>query len=366
MQKLAFEKNKDLMPKTPFAFSAFVGTLCLICTALWLFFPYSPINLHAISEIIPDQAVIDENGSTKLEGVIYFVRQSFMTGAAEQYIWPIYLYSGASFLALTLCLIGLKKWGQIPNNYFFGGFLVWAGLIYWTNLHRSLTEISWIVIDQLNSLGIISLITIAVLLSAAIPRLLFQLGDSHNFEQSSRNWAIFFGFSFVNLLLSYGKEFLGWDIQYAIPGFLFSQIAWFVYSFQAGQLNALLRWGINLFGLSTLLYFFVSGNDPGISAFVHWTLICQSVMLLLFPLFIISNFRTPIKQNLPVYKIVHKAPHLDLRLLYVGVFILGSAWVYAKNASVIHQFQAAFYNERGDISILTNDRKSAEFAYQQA
>ncbi len=366
MQKLAFEKTKDLMPKTPFAFSAFVGTLCLICTALWLFFSYSPINLHAISEIIPDRAVIDENGSTKLEGVIYYVRQSFITGAAEQYIWPIYLYTGASFLALTLCLIGLKKWAQIPNSYFFGGFLVWAGLIYWTNLHRSLSEISWIVIDQLNSLGIISLITIAVLLSAAIPRLLFQLGDSHNFEQSRRNWAIFFGFSFVNLLLSYGKEFLGWDIQYALPGFLFSQIAWFAYSFQAGQLNARLRWGINLFGLSTLLYFIVSGNDPGVSAFVHWTLICQSVMLLLFPLFIISNFRTPIKQNLPVYKIVHKAPHLDLRLLYVGVFILGSAWVYAKNASVIHQFQAAFYNERGDFALQAANRKSAEFAYQQA
>lgn len=366
MQKLAFEKNKDLMPKTPFAFSAFVGTLCLICTALWLFFPYSPISLHAISEIIPDRAVIDDNGSIKLEGVIYFVRQSYMTAAAEQRIWPIYLYLGSSFIALSLCLIGLKKWAQIPINYFFGGFIVWAGLIFWTNTHRSMAEISWVFIDQLNSLGIISLITIGVLLSAAIPRLLFQVGDSSEFKQSRRNWLIFFGFSLVNLLLTYGKEYLGWDIKYAIPGFLFSQIAWLAYSFQAGQLNALLRWGINLFGLSTILYFFISGNDPGISAFVHWTLICQSVMLLLFPLFIISNFRTPIKQNLPVYKIVHKAPHLDLRLLYVGVFIMGSAWVYAKNASVIHQFQAAFYNERGDISMHAENQKSAEFAYQQA
>jgi hypothetical protein len=366
MQKLAFEKNKDLMPKTPFAFSAFVGTLCLTCTALWLFYTYSPINLLAISEIIPDRAVIDENGSTKLEGIIYFVRQSFITSAAEKLVWPFYLYIGTSFIALTLCLIGLKKWAQIPRNYFWGGFIVWAGLIYWTNTHRSISDISMVAIDQLTSLGILSLIATAVLHSAAIPRLLFQVGDSSEFKQSRRNWITFFGFSLLNLLLTYGKEFLGWDIQYTIPGFLFSQIAWLAYTFQSGQLNALLRWGINLFGLSTLLYFFISGNDPGISAFVHWTLICQSVMLLLFPLFIISNFRTPIKQNLPVYKIVHKAPHLDLRLLYVGVFILGSAWVYAKNASVIHQFQAAFYNERGDISILTNDRKSAEFAYQQA
>ncbi|MBP6094667.1 MAG: hypothetical protein KA514_09770, partial [Cytophagaceae bacterium] len=263
------------MPKTPFAFSAFIGTLCLICTALWLFFPYSPISLHAISEIIPDRAVIDDNGSTKLEGVIYFVRQSYMTAAAEQRIWPIYLYMGISFIALALCLFGLKKWAQIPRNYFFGGFIVWAGLIFWTNTHRSLAEISWVFIDQLNSLGIISLITIGVLLSAAIPRLLFQVGDSSEFKQSSRNWIIFFGFSLVNLLLTYGKEFLSWDIKYAIPGFLFGQIAWLAYSFQAGQLNALLRWGINLFGLSTILYFFISGNDPGISAFVHWTLICQ-------------------------------------------------------------------------------------------
>ena len=354
------------MPKTPFAFSAFIGTLCLTSTALWLFFSYSPIELHAISEIIPDRAIIDENGTTQLEGMIYFVRQSFLSGASNPLIWPMYLYSGLALMAIVLILIGLKKWAQIPRNYFVGGFIVWAGLVVGTNLHHSIREIGLIIIEQFNGLGILSLIASAILLSAAIPRLLFQVGDSNQYQQSRRNWLILFGFSLSNLILTYGKEFLGWDITFAIPGLIFIQIAWVAYSFQADSMNSWLRWGINLLSLSTLLYFQISGNDPGINAFVHGSLICQSVMLFLFPLFIISNFKTPIQQHLPVYKIIHKAPHVDLRLMYLGVFILGSAWVYAKNASVIHQFQAAFYNERGDMESQAENRKSAEFAYQQA
>ena len=354
------------MPKTPFAFSAFIGTLCLTSTALWLFFSYSPIELHAISEIIPDRAIIDENGTTQLEGMIYFVRQSFLPGASNPLIWPMYLYSGLALMAIVLILIGLKKWAQIPRNYFVGGFIVWAGLVVGTNLHHSIREIGLIIIEQFNGLGILSLIASAILLSAAIPRLLFQVGDSNQYQQSRRNWLILFGFSLSNLILTYGKEFLGWDITFAIPGLIFIQIAWVAYSFQADSMNSWLRWGINLLSLSTLLYFQISGNDPGINAFVHGSLICQSVMLFLFPLFIISNFKTPIQQHLPVYKIIHKAPHVDLRLMYLGVFILGSAWVYAKNASVIHQFQAAFYNERGDMESQAENRKSAEFAYQQA
>jgi hypothetical protein len=366
MQKLAFEKTNDLMPKTPFAFSTFIGTLCLTSTALWLFFSYSPIELHAISELIPDRAIIDENGTTQLEGMIYFVRQSFLTGASNPLIWPIYLYSGLALMAIVLILIGLKKWAQIPRNYFVGGFIIWVGLVIGTNPHHSIREIGLIIIEQFNGLGILSLIVTAILLSAAIPRLLFQLGDSNQYQQSRRNWLILFGFCLSNLLLTYGKEFLGWDITFAIPGLIFSQIAWIAYSFQADSMNSWLRWGINLLSLSTLLYFQISGNDPGINAFVHGSLICQSVMLFLFPLFIFSNFKTPIQQHLPVYKIIHKAPHVDLRLMYLGVFILVSAWVYAKNASVIHQFKAAFYNERGDMASQAENRKSAEFAYQQA
>ncbi len=366
MQKLAFEKFNDSMPKSPYAFSAFIGLLCLISIALWQFFHYSPIDLHAISEIIPDRAVIDNNGSTKLEGAIYFVRQSYLTGVSKQAAWPIYLYESISIFAILLCLIGLKKWAEIPTNYFVGSFALWIGLIFWTTRHQSAVDISLIIIDQVNGLGIISLLATAVLVAAAIPRMLFQLGYSKQFQQAKRNWLVLFGFAFLNLLLSYGKEILGWDIRFAIPGLLFSQIAWVAYSFQAGQLNAYLRWGINMLSLATLLFFLISGNDPGVNAFIHWTLISQGVMLLLFPLFIFSNFRTPIKQNLPVYKIVHKAPHVDLRLIYVGVLILGSAWVYGKNASVIHQFQAAFYNERGDVAKLRKDAQSAEFAFQKA
>jgi hypothetical protein len=89
-------------------------------------------------------------------------------------------------------------------------------------------------------------------------------------------------------------------------------------------------------------------------------------MAFIFPLFILSNFRIPIQQHLPVYKIIHKAPHLDFRIIFIGVFILGIGWVFAKNGSVLHQFQAAIHNERGDVALILAEKQDAEFSYQKA
>lgn len=333
---------------------------------MWLFMPSSPISLHVISEIMPDRAIIDNNGSIKLEGMIYFIRQSFVAGVNEQFHLPVYLYVSFAGLAIILCLWGLKKWAQIPSPYFLSGFALWLALVLWMNQNGVAHEISIIIIEQFHTLGIASLVIMGIFISAAIPRSLFQIGHSTNHKQSKTNWLYFLGFYFMNLTLTYGKEYMGWDLSYAIPGFILCHIGWIGLAFQVGRLNPFFAWGINLLALSTLLFFITTGNDSGINAFIHWTLICQILMLFLFPLFILRNFQVPLKENLPVYKIIHKAPHIDLRLIYIGVGILSVAWVYGKNASVLHQFQAAFHNTRGDLALFVGDKKSAEFSYQQA
>ncbi len=363
---MSVEKNDALITENTRTYSLIISIACLLSIGMWLFIPYSPIILHVISEIMPDRAIIDDNGSMKLEGIIYFIRQSFVTGANVQFQSPIYLYVSFACLAIVLCLLGLKKWAQIPTRYFISGLALWLILVLWMNQNQVAYEIRLVIFEQIHTLGIGSLMLMGIFISAAIPRTLFQIGHGSSPKQSKTNWLYFFGFYLMNLIITYGKEYLGWEISYAIPGFLLCHVGWIALAFQLGRLNTFLAWGINLLGLSTLVFFVATGNDSGISAFIHWTLICQIVMLFLFPLFILSNFQIPLKDNLPVYKIVHKAPTVDLRLMYIGVAILSIAWVYGKNASVIHQFQAAFYNTRGDLALINEGKKSAEFSYQQA
>lgn len=319
-----------------------------------------------MSELIPDSATVDANQTSQLESTIYFVRQSYFALPtfdlqSAYLIYVICLLATAAFL-----ILGLKKWANINPFFIMGGILLYVFIIYWTNQFANWQEIGSVIMDQLQILGILILYIAGLSISAAIPRFLFQIGYSQNLRQSKRNWIYFFGIFLANLILAYGKQYLSWEFNMAIPAIIIALIAWIAYAFQSSSLNTSLKWGLSIGGFSTLILFQITGNDPGISAFEHWVLISQMIMAIVFPLFIVANFKVPIKQNMPVFKIVHKAPNLDLRIIYLGVAILGSAWIFAKNGSVLHQFQAAFHNERGDISILLDNKQDAEFAYQQA
>ncbi len=366
MQKLAFEKNKPLSPKSQIAFLAFTCLLSMGCAALYFAGSPSPLVLQDVSEIIPDRAIVDSNGNSKLESTVYFIRQSFVTKPQLNLIIPQAAYFMAMFGALLFLLIGFKQWAQLNSRYLIGGFFIWIGVIYVTNLHAHWSEITFILLEQLHSLGIFILALNIVFISAAIPRLLFQLGQTNSFAQSKKNWLILSGFYLLNLVLSYGSSFLAWDIQWSIPGIVFFVIAWISHGLLPTNLNKPLQWGFTTVSLSTALLFLSTRNDAGIQAVQHWTLICFGLMFVLFPLFIYSNFRIPVSQNLPIYKIVHKAPHLDLRILFIGISILGSTWVFAKNGTVWHQFQAAYYNQNGDVALINQDNQRAEFAFQKA
>ncbi len=366
MQKLAQEKNDTLRSKFHFAFPVFIYLLCLGSLAYYYGGNPSPLHLQEISEMIPDRAVVDTNGKSQLESTVYFIRQSFHTIPQFQLFASYVSYIISMLLGILLLSAGLRQWGQFSRIYSWGGFLTWAIVIYLTNSHAPRDQIYLILIEQIQILGILTLAASTLFISAAIPRLLFQWGQTNTPQQSRKNWLFMGGFYLINLGLCYGSAYLGWDIPLAIPGIIFFFLAWIAYTYQASPLNQLLRWGIAILSLGTIALFIGTGNDAGINALQHWTLICFLLMLFLFPLFIYSNFRSAISQHLPVYKIVHKAPHLDIRVMFVGVFILGSAWVFAKNGTVWHQFQAAFYNERGDIAWIQQDKQGAEFAYQQA
>jgi hypothetical protein len=366
MRKLVKHKYQALNQKTQISFSVFICLLSLISAAFWGLYSYSPITLQSASELILDSAPVDANALNKLESTIYFVRQSYFAIPALGHQAAYIGYLICLITSTVLLILGLKRWANINLSFIIGGCLIYLLIIFWTNQFANWKVIGLVIMDQLQILGILIVYLVGLFISAAIPRLLFQLGYSQNLSQSKRNWIYFLIIYLANLILAYGKQFLSWDLNMAIPGIILALLAWIAYAFQASSLNTPLKWGLSVGAFSTLIIFQITGNDPGISAFEHWILISQILMTAVFPLFILTNFKVPIQQNMPVFKIVHKAPHLDLRIMYVGVAILGSAWIFAKNGSVMHQFQAAFHNERGDISILLNNKQDAEFAYQQA
>ena len=164
--------------------------------------------LQAVSEIIPDRAVVDSNGSSQLESTVYFIRQSYVVIPQFNDLIHYGAYLINMLLALILLLIGLKQWGQFSYRYLFGGFLSWAFVIYFTNSNANWEAISLILLEQLNTLGILILVLTTVFISAAIPRILFQLGHTDTPLQSKKNWLFFGGFYLANLILSYGNSYL--------------------------------------------------------------------------------------------------------------------------------------------------------------
>jgi D-alanyl-lipoteichoic acid acyltransferase DltB (MBOAT superfamily) len=152
-----------------------------------------------------------------------------------------------------------------------------------------------------------------------------------------------------------------------IPSFVFWISSIFLGLFQKHkkQEDSSLVLGLAFLSLSTALLMLYTSNDPGIRAIETWGLICQLIILVLFPLFIIRNFNGLIKLNLPIYKVVDKPQFLPTYILFIGVLILGSAFVFALNGGAYHQMTAAKYNADGELAQILKDPFLAEINYKQ-
>jgi hypothetical protein len=318
-----------------------------------------------MSELIPDQGIIDQNQAIQLRATIYFVRQSFYLHATAPSIWPFLGSYALILIGLSSLFFFFQHILAISWTYILAGVALAIGIIAWSLPSHNATQIYALGADLLHMIGVLALLATTLIASAAIPQLLLQVGHSQTFDQSRKNWFILGGFYLANLVLGYGNSFLAWDLGIHLPSLIFGLIA--ITLFLWNNTTPLsLRVGLGTISLATLIQWLSSGNDAGISAWEHWNFICLHLMAVLFPLFILSNFQTPIQQNLPIYKITHKAPRVPLQLIYIGTFILGIAWVFARNGSAWHQTKAALSNQSGDIAWLFQDKKQAEFAYQNA
>lgn len=323
------------------------------------------IQVNEISELIPDQGTVDQNQALQLQSTILFVRQSFNLSVITPSIWPIVFSILLFSIGLGLLIVLFKKISNISWAYMGSGLILGLSIIFWSLPQINTTDLILFLADQISILCIAALMLLSILSSAAIPQVIFQIGHTNSYSLSLKNWSILAGFYVANLLLTYANTHLHWDLGLHIPPILFGIASWILFLWHDKN-NVLLRIGLGFVATAIILNWASLGNDAGIAAWEQWSLICHLTMAVLFPLFLISNFQTPIRQNLPVYKITHKAPRVPLNLIYIGICILSVAWVFARNGSAWHQVKAAVANQSGDIAWLLHDKKQAEFAYQNA
>jgi tetratricopeptide (TPR) repeat protein len=338
---------------------------CLTCLVFFFWLKPELIQVKELSELISDQGIVDQNQALQLKTTILFVRQSFDLAINMPAVWPLLISCILSIVGLITLVLYFKEITKISWAFLLAGLVLGIGIISLNSPKINSFESFQLLAELINLLGILAILAISVLSSAAIPQLIFQLGHSQSYSQSLKNWLILGGFYLVNILLSYGNTHLYWDLGISIPPLLFGIAAWILFIWN-NKTNRLLRTGLGTLAITTHFTWASLGNDTGIAAIQHWILICQITMAFLFPLFLLSNFQSPIQQNLPVHKITHKAPRVPLNLIYIGTCILGLAWVFARNGSVWHQTKAAMANQSGDIAWLFHDKKQAEFDYHKA
>jgi len=355
----------------PFTFNTlvflFLTCLGLICLSYYLGGGIPIFNTQIASELIPVQGVIDQNSLGQLSSTLFLIRQHYTFFPVELSKVPFQLFFIFSLIGITYLITSFKKWSNISWLFILSGILLWLAIILLKNAERPIETFYEVFFSQLIWLGILSLFSLTIFFSNTICQLLLQLGHSPTKKESQKKWLILFGFYAVNLILSFGHLIYNFQTKTYIPSFIFwiSSILIGLYQQHKKQGDHSLFIGLAFLSLSTALLMLYTSNDPGIRAIETWALISQIIMLVLYPLFIIRNFNGLIKLNLPIYKVVDKPQILPTYILFVGILILGSAFVFALNGGAYHQITAAKYNADGELAQILQDPFLAEINYKQ-
>ena len=324
-------------------------------------------NTQIASELIPDQGVIDQNSLGQLSSTLFLIRQHYTFFPVDLSSVPFVLFFIFSFFGISFLIIHFKKWSNISWLFILSGILLWLAVILVKNAEQPIETLYEVLFSQLIWLGILSLFALTIFFSNTICVFLLQLGHSPTKKESQRKWLILFGFYAVNLIFSFGHLIYNFQTKTYIPSFIFwiSSILLGLYQQHKKQGGHSLFIGLAFLSLSTAFLMLYTSNDPGIRAIETWALICQIIILVLFPLFIIRNFNDLIKLNLPIYKVVDKPQILPTYILYIGILILGSSFVFALNGGAYHQITAAKYNADGELAQILQDPFLAEINYKQ-
>ncbi len=354
---------KHLSPKTPILQSLILGLSALLGLSCLLSFFYSPTSLLLLkerSELIPT--------SEDLLAPL-MIQQSYTYQANPLSILPYLSYFIGISLGLFCLFIAFKRQSALSWPIILAGIFLWMGIQIAQLPVFDSTEIWILFMNQLSWIALLGLFIVTILSSNAILEGFIQIAQGSTRKDTYKRLSLLAIFWAFNLFFSLDHLLWKGDFAWYLPSFIINVLGISLYLFQQIKRSNSIPFfsiGLTLMGLGSLLFFQWTANDPAIRAFEIWNLICQIIMLGLFPLFLLTNFKPLLQQNLPIFKVIHKPIHLSMFLIHVGVFILGLATIFAMNGSVYHLAFAGKYNIDGDMYSLEGDRFMAEITYKKA
>lgn len=357
----------DPIPTIWFIFSSL---LSLFCLGIYVWGGQEGLAWNEVSELIPQSISLFPESNTSTQSSIFLVRQHFYVQSIAPACWPIGIGFILGLLGLGLLGQFIQSWAKVSWQQILLGILIWCGIIFWRNIHLSALE--WF--SYLHSpwviLACITTAWLCILSSSAIPSVILEISHSADRTSSQKKFIAFMLFYLVNLLLSMVNLWGFWTSTLYVPAFILVEISFVLGLFRSLRLEEKsqqkLYVALFLLSHSILIPLLWNNNEVGIRAIESWGFMTQIAMTLLFPVFLWSNFKEPIQNNLPIFKVVHKAHFIPIYLIQIGVFIVCVSWVFARQGTAWHQMVAAYYNEKGDVANFGGDRLLEEMAYKNA
>ncbi|TRX56287.1 hypothetical protein FNH22_16745 [Fulvivirga sp. M361] len=263
---------------------------------------------------------------------------------------------------------------------FLGLFLVLALIIYFSS--RVDNPFFYIAAAGILNPLIISLVFVLMVGHEIIAGFIYILthSNSPSSKHTLTHFSVITTIYLINIVLVYLHEtrVIDWDIFYINPYLLLAVSAilglWgyanresqYGYLFRFSPVGGVFYITMGIICFTTLSHFMTTGNDPALEIFRDFTIYGHLGYGLIFVLYIISNFITPLKNNLKVYKVLYSPnsmPYFTFRLaglIALIALLLKSNWEVPVNQGI-----SAYYNGFGDLHIESSEPLLATSYYEE-
>lgn len=117
----------------------------------------------------------------------------------------------------------------------------------------------------------------------------------------------------------------------------------------------------------TMAHLHATANDPGLEVFRDFIIYSHLAYGLIFTVYVIANFIGPLKDNLPIYKVLYKPNSMPYFTYRFAGFIVFLAFVFKSNWEVpFNQSASTYYNGLGDYYSYHNQMILARHYYEEA
>ncbi len=351
----------------PWAGGIYLSIIAVFCSALLAVSTYLPRFWYIVSTTIFIGLLV----SLRLEQLLIFGWFDYKPLAvAILFFLPLsyYFHAFKSFIPLVKRVVAFAaSFGLLALVIFFGAQI--------DNPFYTLAQYSF-------TAPVTITVAFVVLVGHEVVYFILRMITSGKAQTGSRNWVHFFTFSIiylVNVGLVYANNagYIKWDILYlneflmlAISASLglwglkarenrYENIAPF---FPLASLFYVAFGGI---AFTTIGYQMIQGNDPALEAFEDAIIYSQLAFGVIFLLYIIVNFITPLMKNMSVYRIVFKEGTLPYPTYRLAGFIAVVALFLLSNRVALNQSIAGYYNSLGDLYKVRNEQLLSEQYYLQ-